>query len=625
MLYCKLWKNRQKRRCVAAVLKGYKNPEDLKNMDNKKLKILAEEIREYVIDAVSQNGGHLASNLGAVEITLALLKVFDFKKDNIVFDVGHQSYVYKILTDRKEQFKTLRKYKGISGFPRISESEYDHFNAGHAGTAISAAYAMAEVNRKEKNGNFSVAFVGDASLCNGLSFEGLNNAGQKPNKLLVILNDNEMSIKENVGSVSNYLNNLRITPAYTRLKENIKHYTTKIPVLGKPISKFSSALKYGVKKLLITSGIMFENFGFKYIGPIDGHDTDLLIKILSRIKNMDSPVLLHIITKKGKGYEFAEKTPELYHGVGKFDKTKPITIAVNEKSPSYIAGRKLLSLAEKDENIIAVCAAMEDGCGLAQFHKKLPERFYDVGISEGHAVTFAAGLAAKGKIPVVAIYSTFMQRAYDNIVHDMAISNLHCVLLLDRAGISGEDGETHQGIFDINFLSTIPNVTIFTPSNKEELEDAIEKAIYETKGIVAVRYGKHNFEEGEKTDLLKGRIVKKGNKATIVTYSKMTEVVKTINPDADHIHLNCVSHIDYDCITKSLEKTKNLVVAEDSIKNGGVGEKICAYIAQKGITAKCKIFAVENRFVPHGTVEELLKDCEIDGETIERYINETEA
>lgn len=606
-----------------SLLENYKGPEDLKAMDNKKLSVLAEEIREYIIDTVSENGGHLASNLGAVEITLALLKVFDFKKDSIVFDVGHQSYVYKILTDRKEQFKTLRQFKGISGFPRISESEYDHFNAGHAGTAISAAYAMAEVNRKENNDNISVAFVGDASLCNGLSFEGLNNAGQNKSKLLVILNDNEMSINENVGSVSNYLNNLRITPAYTKLKENIKHYTLKVPVLGKPVSKFASTLKCGVKKLLITSGIMFENFGFKYIGPIDGHDTDLLIKILSRIRNMDTPVLLHIITKKGRGYAFAERTPELYHGLGKFDKTKPVVPSVNENSPSYIAGAKLLSLAEKDENIIAVCAAMEDGCGLSQFHKKLPDRFYDVGISEGHAVTFSAGLATKGKIPVVAIYSTFMQRAYDNIIHDMAISNLHCVLLLDRAGISGEDGETHQGVFDINFLSTIPNVTIFTPSNKAELEDAIEKAIYETKGIVAVRYSKCNFEEGEKTDLFKGRLVKSGNKATVVTYSRMTEAVKNIT-DADHIHLNCVSHIDYDCILKSLGKTKHLVVAEDSVKNGGVGEKICSYIAQKGLSVKCRIFAIDD-FVPHGKPQELLKECKIDAETIERYINETEA
>ncbi len=607
------------------LLKDYKGPEDLKGLNIKQLNSLAQDVREYIIDTVSKNGGHLASNLGAVEITLALLKVFDFKKDNIVFDVGHQSYVYKILTDRKEEFKNLRKFKGISGFPRTFESEYDCFNAGHAGTAISAAYAMAEVNRKENNKNFSVAFVGDASLCNGLSFEGLNNAGQNKSRLLVVLNDNEMSIKENVGSVSNYLNNLRITPAYTKLKENIKHYTTKIPVLGKPVSKFSSAVKYGVKKLLITSGIMFENFGFKYIGPIDGHDTDLLIKILSRIKEMECPVLLHIVTKKGKGYEFAEKTPELYHGLGSFDKTKPVISAANVKSPSYIAGQKLLSLAEKDENIIAVCAAMEDGCGLSDFHKKLPERFYDVGISEGHAVTFGAGLAAKGKIPVIAIYSTFMQRAYDNIIHDMAISNLHAVLLLDRAGISGEDGETHHGIFDINFLNTIPNVTIFTPSNKVELEDAIEKAIYETDGIVAVRYSKGNFEDGEKTDLLKGKLVKEGNKATVVTYSKMTEVIKKRNLDADHIHLNCVSHIDYESIIKSLEKTKHLVVAEDSIKNGGIGEKICAYLAQKGISVKAKVFAIENRFVPHGSVDELFKDCGIDGETIERYINETEA
>ena len=608
------------------MLKEYKGPEDLKGANVKQLNILAKEVREYITDVVSQNGGHLASNLGAVEITLALLKVFDFKKDSIVFDVGHQSYVYKILTDRKEEFKTLRKHKGISGFPRVDESEYDWFNAGHAGCSISAAYAMAEVNRKENNDNFSVAFVGDASLCNGLSFEGLNNAGQSKNRLLVILNDNEMSIKENVGSVSNYLNNLRITPAYTKLKENIKHYTIKIPVLGKPVSKFASSVKYGIKKLLITSGIMFENFGFKYIGPIDGHDTDLLIKILSRIKTMDEPVLLHIVTKKGKGYEFAEKTPELYHGLGAFDKEKAVKQSINEKSPSYIAGSKLLDMAKKDTNITAVCAAMEDGCGLSAFHKELPEQFYDVGISEGHAITFAGGLATKGKIPVVAIYSTFMQRAYDNIIHDMAISNLHCVLLLDRAGISGEDGETHQGIFDVNFLSTIPNVTIFTPSNKKELEDAIETAIYKTKGIVAVRYPKGNFEEGEGFESpYKAKLLKNGSRATVVTYSKMTEVIKNTDIDADHIHLNCISHIDYDKIIKSVEKTKRLVVAEDSIKNGGVGERICAYLAQNNVLAECKIFAIDNKFVPHGKVEELLKEFSLDGETIERYINETKA
>ena len=347
---------------------------------------------------------------------------------------------------------------------------------------------------------------------------------------------------------------------------------------------------------------------------------------LGRIKNMNCPVLLHIVTKKGKGYEYAEKTPELYHGLGAFDKEKPVNVKTNEKSPSYIAGSKLLDMAKKDENIIAVCAAMEDGCGLGAFHKELPQQFYDVGISEGHAVTFAGGLASKGKIPVVAIYSTFMQRAYDNIIHDMAISKLHCVLLLDRAGISGEDGETHHGVFDVNFLSTIPNVTIFTPSNKKELEDAIETAVYKTEGIVAVRYPKGNFEEGIGFESpYKAKVLREGSKATVVTYSKMTEVVKNTDVDADHIHLNCVSHIDYETIIKSVEKTKRLVVAEDSVKNGGVGEKICAHLAQKGITAKYKNFAIENKFVPHGKVEELLKDLGIDGETIARYVNETKA
>lgn len=607
------------------ILDNIYSSKDIKKLNIQKLKKLTVEIREFLVDSVSETGGHLASNLGVVELTLALHKVFDFPNDSLVFDVGHQSYVHKLLTGRKEEFNTLRKYGGVSGFPKREESDCDAFSTGHAGDAISVAYGIAEANKAEKNNNYSIALTGDASLANGLSFEGLNNAGTSKDNLIVILNDNEMSISKNVGNLTEYLTTLRTAPGYNRFKYGVKDFVEAIPVIGSVVEKSLSGAKNSVKKLLIP-GTIFEQLGFNYIGPVDGHDIERLITILHRVKNVKKPVFLHVVTKKGKGYSFAEKTPTLYHGVGKFDKNVPLTPCVDKETTSYIAGNTVTRLAKEDKNIVAICAAMEDGCGFTEFHKNFPERFYDVGISEGHAVTFAAGLATKGKIPVVAIYSTFMQRAYDNILHDMAINKVHSVLLLDRAGISGEDGETHQGIFDINYLRTIPNVTIFTPYTKKQLEKAIETAIYNTNGVAVVRYFKGKIKDDESEfDLYKPLKLRNGTKATLVTYSKMTAVMENEEFDADHFHLNCVSDIDYSEIFESVRKTKNLVIAEDSIKNGGVGEKICTALAVEGITAKCKCFAIENEFVPAGSVEELLKHCSIDSETIARYINETEA
>lgn len=605
-------------------LENVNTPYDIKKLTDAEMECLADEIRKFLIDSVSKTGGHLASNLGVVEITLALHKVFNFDRDRLIFDVGHQCYVHKILTDRKERMNTLRQYKGISGFPKMGESIYDAFDTGHAGTSISAAYAMAEANRINGNKNFAVAVIGDASLSNGLAFEGLNNAGNSNDRLLVVLNDNEMSISKNVGNLDSYLAKLRTAPAYNRLKDEVKTTLEKIPYVGMGISKTFSAAKRSIKSAIIP-GTFFQQMGFTYIGPVDGHDIQLLTKLLERVKMAKKPVFLHIVTKKGKGYGFAEKTPSVYHGIGSFDKSKVQVFRENSGSASYIAGNCILELAEKDEKIRVICAAMTEGCGLYNFRNKFKERFYDVGISEEHGVTFAGALASQGFLPVVAVYSTFLQRSYDNIIHDVALNHLHVIFLVDRAGISGADGETHQGVFDVNFLNTIPGMTVFSPSDKAELREAVRMAVYGVKGPVAVRYPKGILEEGETAgNLYKGKIISNGKRATLVTYSKMTAYLKNKIEDVCHIHLNCISKIDYGTIIDSLKKTKSLIVAEDSIKSGGIGEKIAAELAQRGIGPKIKLFAVDNRFVPQGNFSQLAEELKISIKDIKEYLDEAE-
>lgn len=594
------------------------SPDDLKKLNIAELNALCKEIREFIVKTVSQNGGHLASNLGITELSVALLYTLNLPDDKIVYDVGHQCYVHKILTGRKDNFSTLRQFGGISGFPKTSESEYDFFDTGHSSTAVSVAYSFAVANKLDGKDNYSVAVVGDASFSNGLTMEGLNNAGLSKTNLMVILNDNDMSISKNVGNFNKYLTDLRTRPKYTKFKDIVKKSLAEMPVAGKKISEVLSSTKEGLKHVLIKN-TMFEDLGFTYVGPIDGHNLEELIMVLNRVKTLDQPVLLHVVTKKGKGYEFAEKRPNLYHGTGPFDMNKPVFVNKNTNSYSEIFGDTMCSLAEKNKNIVAICSAMSEGTGLEKFRKKYPDRFFDTGISEGHAVTFASGLASMGKVPVVAIYSTFMQRAYDNILHDAALTNKHVVFCLDRAGITGADGETHHGLFDISFMSHIPNVKIFMPYTAEELTDALDRAINKENCPCVIRYPK-----GDAPDLKDGTVsdvkqIGEGQKVTVVGIASTVKDIKDAELDGDVFYVTSLCFDNIELIEKSLEKTKLLITVEDSSVAGGMGEALSRKLKEKGITVKT-IHEGTRGFVTHGTVEELKKAEKIDGKSLrEKY------
>jgi len=602
------------------IIDGINSPKDVKKLNNAELKRLAGEIRQIITQSVSQNGGHLASNLGIVEITLALFKTFDLPEDKIVYDVGHQCYVHKILTGRRHQMDKLRTYGGLAGFPKIQESEYDAFNTGHSGNSVSVAMAMAEANRLNNKDAFAIAVIGDGSLSNGLAFEGLNNAGRKKSNLVVVLNDNEMSISKNVGSMSNYLSMLRTRPQYSNFKRKLQSKLKQLPSVGAGITKALSVTKDSLKHILIPDTV-FEALGFTYVGPIDGHDVDLLTTVFEQIKTINKPVLVHTITKKGKGYAFAENNPAAYHGPGPFDVSKPLFLDEKKDSFAYSLDKVLCDMAQENKDIVGICAAMEHAVGMSKFHKKFPDRFYDAGICEGHAVTFAAGMAISGKVPIVAIYSTFMQRAYDNIVHDVALTNQHVVFCMDRAGLSGEDGETHHGIFDVSFMLQIPNLTVLTPRSPKMFELALKVAVNEIKGPVAIRYPKSGvYDAPPADDVFKAELLREGKKVTVITMSRMTSVVASIDFDGDHINLNCIKPIDKDTIIKSAIKTGRVITVEDNLTAGGMGDVVLNIL--KELKIPVTKLGISDRYVTHGNVSELLKELKLDAEAIKKVIEE---
>lgn len=604
------------------ILEKITSPDSIKSLTNDSLVVLAEEIRQFLIENVSKTGGHLASNLGVVELTLGIHKVFNSPDDSIIFDVGHQSYVHKILTGRKDMFSSLRKFGGLSGFPKMSESVHDKFNSGHASNSISVAAGIAEANRLKGNKNYSVAILGDGALTGGLAFEALNNAGRLKSNLVVILNDNEMSISSNVGSLTNYLNKLRTTEKYTDLKVKVKETLDK-SAIGKKFSHILSNTKTGIKHMLL-SGTIFEALGFTYIGPIDGHDISSVCSALESAKHMEKPVFIHAYTKKGKGYSFAEEAPHLYHGISSFDKTKPFE-PKNSLSYSKVCGDAILKYAGNDEKIVAICAAMRDSTGLTPFSAEFPDRFFDVGISEGHAVTFAAGLSKNGFFPAICIYSTFMQRAYDNIVHDLALQGFPALLCLDRAGLVGEDGETHHGIFDVSYLSHIPNLELFTPYSKEGLEAAL-KYVFENKDkLYAVRYPRGNAVETETeiTDIFVPEKLRCGEDVTVVSISSMTNVVKKAEFCGDHFHLNCIKPLNINEIAESLKKTGKLVTVEDNLVSGGMGQLLSKELNENSISDFSHLpIGIEDRFVPQGSVAQLLEFLEMDEISLSKRIKE---
>ena len=604
------------------ILDNINSPTDIKNLSEYELNELADEIRTVLIETVSENGGHLASNLGVVELTLAIHKVFNMPVDKIVWDVGHQSYAHKIITGRKNQIHTIRKENGLSGFPKRNESPYDSFDTGHSSTSISAAFGISCAGDVSKDNHYTIAVIGDGALSGGLAYEGLNNAGRYKKNFIVILNDNKMSISKNVGSMAKYLTKTRIKPSYLDAKSRVQETLAKIPVIGKPLANTMKKLKDWVRdEFFGHRNNIFEQMGFTYYGTFDGHNIPQLVTALEAAKRKKGPVLVHVCTKKGKGYEFAEKNPKAFHGISSFDidTGEPKSSA---KGYSYILGKHLCSLAENDKRICAVTAAMSSGTGLEEFSKKYKDRFFDVGIAEEHAVTFSGGLAAGNVIPVFAVYSTFLQRAYDQILHDGALQNLHIVLAIDRAGIVGEDGETHQGIFDVAFLNTIPNVTVYAPTSFRELELMLDKAIYHTNGTVAVRYPRgsenylpDNFEPSAEPYSLYGDA---DSDDLIITYGRTFSDVCTAREELDKkiciLKLNQIKPFSEKAIEIALHY-KNIFFFEEGIKNGGVGERFGFSLYQSGFNGKFDLTAIEN-YVTQSTTQSALHKLGLDTENI---------
>lgn len=608
-----------KRECL---LDGVNSPEDIKKLDAGQLAKLSEEIREFLIEKVSRTGGHLASNLGVVELTLSLHRVFDSPRDRIIWDVGHQSYVHKIITGRKETFDTLRQQDGLAGFPKTAESEHDCFNTGHSSTSISAALGMAKA-RDILNEKYSVvAVIGDGAMTGGMSFEALNDAGRSPNNLIVILNDNQMSISKNVGSLSSYLSKIRTQPIYYKAKEDFDLILNRIPAIGKSAAKALNRAK-GTIKYMIMPGVIFEELGFKYLGPIDGHNISELIKVFSRARNLKGPVLIHVCTQKGRGYSFAEEKPQDFHGISPFEIETGEVLINNGPTYSDIFGAKMAGLAEKDPRIAAITAAMPLGTGLGEFSKKFPERFFDVGIAEQHAVTFAAGLAKSGLKPVVAVYSTFLQRSYDQIIHDIALQNLHVVFAVDRAGLVGEDGETHQGLYDLSFLSHIPNMAIAAPCDYDEFEKLLEYALLEYRGPIAIRYprgaGRRNL--GGTGAVTHGRGVRltEGGDLTIAAVGNMVETAMTVaaqlkemGVSTEVINARFIKPLDAKLIAASAVKTGVLATLEDNTVKGGFGSGVLEMLSKSRVNVRTGLFGFPDAPVFQGSRADIFRKYRLD-------------
>ena len=598
------------------ILNNITNPKDLKKLNYEDKKELAEEIRSYIIDVVSKNGGHLASNLGVVELTIALHSIFDTPKDKIIWDVGHQTYVHKILTGRKNQMKTLRKLDGISGFPKTTESEYDCFNTGHSSTSISAALGMARA-RDILNENYKViAVIGDGALTGGMAEEALNDAGASNSNIIVVLNDNEMSISKNVGGISLLLGKMRTKNIYTKANEKVRIRMGNIPKVGNKIVKLTSRIKNSIKQIFI-SKMYFEDIGYTYLGPVDGNDIEAVEEILEQSKKCKGPVLVHVVTKKGKGYKPAEKNPSKFHGTAPFDKKTGEVLKVKSKDYSKVFGEKLVEIAKNDNRIVAITAAMADGTGLSEFKKKYPKRFFDVGIAEQHAIGMAAGMAKSGLIPVVPIYSSFYQRAYDQVIHDVCMQNLHVIMCADRAGIVGNDGETHQGLLDMASFSIVPNMTIMAPKDFKELEQMIDFAV-NFNGPILIRYprggeGNLKLKCNEKIVLGESELLKEGSDVTIIAIGKMVEKAvevadefSKIGVDAEIINARFLKPFDENKIIESIEKTKKVITIEDGFIKGGLATTVNELIAKNGIIdVNIKNCGYDDEFVKQGSVQEL--------------------
>ncbi len=607
------------------LLSKIKSPKDLNKI--KDLNKLCEEIREKLIEVISNNGGHLASNLGAVELTVALHKVFNDLEDKIVWDVSHQSYVHKMLTGRLEKIDTIRKENGISGFTNRKESAYDAFTEGHSSTSISSALGLACAKKINDKPGHTVAVIGDGALTGGLAYEGLNNAGRFKKNFIIVLNDNQMSISKNVGAVARYLAAARIRPSYLKAKNIMEKVLNKTSV-GIKMKDLMKYFKSVIKKVVNPNNI-FEDMGFSYYGPIDGHNLNQLEKAFNIAKNLNKPTVVHVITTKGKGYKPAEENPGVYHGVSSFNAQEGVNFGSNSQTFSSEFGRTICKIAEKNPKICAITAAMTSGTGLKEFKNMYKNRFFDVGIAEEHAVTFAGGLAAGGMLPIVSIYSTFLQRSYDQIIHDVALQDLKVVFAVDRAGFTGEDGETHQGIFDVSFLNTIPEITIYSPSFTEEVGPMLNLAVIGS-GLAAVRYPKGaEFKKPENFEYTGNSFDIYGDKTAetlIITYGRIFSNAFTAKKNleelgikTDVLKLNIIKPIDIEAV-KNILKYKNVVFFEEAFKSGSVAEKLSSMLFENNFKGNYFIKAIDEGFVKHASVESQIKKFGLDPRGIQNYI-----
>lgn len=598
------------------LLSKISNPSDIKKLNNNELSRLCDEIRKCIIDTVSKNGGHLASNLGAVELTVALHKSFNSPNDAIIFDVGHQSYTHKLLTGRYKSFATLRTENGISGFMKPSESEHDAVITGHSSTSISSAYGIYNAKKLCGSQGTAVAVIGDGALTGGMAYEALNNIGNKKGNFIVVLNDNKMSISNNVGALARSLTKMRNKPKYHHLKFALSKCLLKIPVVGSQINTFIFKFKEVIKGFVYKNNF-FSALGLNYLGPVNGHNIEALESLFNIAKSYQRPSVVHVITTKGKGYSYAESSPNNYHGVSPFDIDEGAT---NDKKSTFstVTGNILCEIAKKNPKVCAVTAAMTSGTGLSKFAEEYPDRFFDVGIAEQHAVTFCAGLAKGGLKPYFAVYSSFLQRAYDQIIHDCAIANLPICLLIDRAGIVGEDGETHQGLFDVSFLTSIPNIEIYSPSSFKELEYNIKMSENSNK-IIAIRYPRgaekpldNNYDFESEYTLLKG-----DGKRAVVTYGRLFSNSYEAQKDSnfDIVKLNKIYPLSEGLINL-LKNYQTIDVFEEVVKNGGIGEHILALLKENGFKGNFKIHAIDNKFVPASSIESALAKNGLDTESL---------
>lgn len=617
------------------ILDKINSPKDLRGL---KLTIeekqqLAKEIREEIIENVSKTGGHLASNLGVVELTIAIHNIFNTPEDKVIWDVGHQAYIHKILTGRREDFSTLRQLNGLSGFPKISESEYDVFNTGHSSTSVSAALGMARARDIKKDKYKVIAVIGDGAMTGGMALEAINDAGASNTDLIVILNDNEMSIEKNTGGLSLALSKMRTRRFYTNSNKRIKNVVSKIPKVGNSIIKFVRKVKYSIKQLVLPN-MMFEDIGFKYLGPVDGNDIEKIEEMLKKAKDLTGPVLIHCKTIKGKGYKFAEENPDKFHSASSFDIETGKSLTQKHIDYSGVFGEKLVDLAKENKKVVAITAAMTSGTGLTKFKETYPDRFFDVEIAEQHALTMAAGMARAGLTPVVAMYSSFLQRAYDQVIHDICMQNLHVVICVDRAGIVGADGETHQGLLDMAFLRLVPNITIMAPKDFNELKDMLDIAINKMNTPVAIRYprGKegnlqieqYSNEQIKRLENKKAEILKRGNDLTIVSIGKMVETAVGVsnllmknNIDCEVINASFLKPLDVKTIKDSITKTKRVITIEDGTIKGGLYTEILELISNENLeTDALKGFAYEDKFIQHGTQSQLEKINKLDVNSI---------